>query len=235
MIMKQSRAGRSKKPEQGTVPQEWPFEGEIRAFEARDRRAPPPAGAVVCTGSSTVRGWHRMIRRDLAPLTVIPRGFGGSRMCDLLHYVGRVVLPYRPRAVVIYEGDNDIGSGQSPQAVLDGFRALVRRLRGRLPGVRLYVLAIKPSPCRWALWPRMQAANALLVRACRRDPRFLFVDVATPMLGADGRPRPDLYLADGLHMTRKGYRVWRDVVRPVLLARELRQEGARRPRRPGPA
>lgn len=204
------------------------FEQAVIRFEKQDERSPPPINAVVCVGSSSVRMWHGELANDLAPLTVIPRGFGGSNMNDLLHYADRLVLKHRPRAVLIYEGDNDIAQGVSPGQVVDTFEALVLLIHEELPACRVYLLAIKPSPKRWALWPKMQEANRLLAKACGGDDRLTFIDIASPMLGASGEPRPELYVNDQLHMSRLGYEVWREAVRPVLVEAERGLEPSER-------
>jgi len=208
------------RPAAGDYPDPARFEKAIEAFERQDAANPPPLGAVLCVGSSSMRLWHGAIRKDLAPLPIVPRGFGGSTMWDLLHFADRIVLPYLPRAAVIYEGDNDIAAGVSPERVRDVFLRLVAKIHGRLPETRIYCLSIKPSIARWKLWPAMRRANRLLAEACARDPRLVFVDVAAPMLGPDGRPRPEIFLKDNLHMNRKGYEIWRDALRPILLSRE---------------
>ncbi len=196
------------------------FAEAIAAFEEAAREAPPPAGAIVATGSSSMRGWHGAIADDLAPLTVIPRGFGGSNMNDLLHFADRVILAPQPRAVLIYEGDNDIAGGIPPEMVRDVFTQLVAVLHARRPGLRIYLLSIKPSPRRWDHWPAMQQANALLAAVCETDPRLTYIDVATPMLGAEGEPIADLYAGDRLHLSRAGYELWTGLVRDILVARE---------------
>src|SRR6185436_19041042 len=94
-----------------TAPDPLRFEGEVLAYEAADREWGTSSGAIVCVGSSTIASWAGTIERDLAPLPVLPRGFGGSTMLDALYYVDRLVLPYRPRAVLLYEGDNDVLMG----------------------------------------------------------------------------------------------------------------------------
>jgi len=203
-------------------PARW--ERDIARFEQADAQSAPPMGAVVCVGSSSMRMWHDEIADDLAPLTVIPRGFGGSNMNDLLHYADRLILAYRPRAVLIYEGDNDIGQGVAPHIVAQTFERLVARIHAELPGCRVYLLAIKPSPRRWELWPQMQRANDLLSAVCEQNERLTFIDIASPMLGEDGQPRAELYLDDQLHMTRAGYEVWREVVRPALVENEQQDE-----------
>jgi lysophospholipase L1-like esterase len=198
--------------------------GEIQAFLAEDARNPPLPQAIVGLGSSSMRAWHATIREDLAPLSLIPRGFGGSTMYDALRFADRIVVPYRPRAVLLYEGDNDIALEVPPEQVLAAFAAFVDTVRAALPDLRIYVISIKPSPSRWEIWPRMQEANRLLQAACAADSRLTYIDVASGMLGEDGRPRPEIFLPDRLHMNEAGYAIWREAVRPVLLERELRRE-----------
>ncbi|MCC5875808.1 MAG: hypothetical protein JJU11_06280 [Candidatus Sumerlaeia bacterium] len=198
---------------------DWPdpvarYESAIIAFE---EEGPQPTGAIVGIGSSSMRGWHGMINEDLAPLTIIPRGFGGSNMYDALYFVDRAVIAHEPRAVILYEGDNDIAMGKPPEAVLDTFRAFVARIHEADPTVRIYVLAVKPSISRVGVWPQMQATNELLRAECETDRRLFFIDVATPMLDEEGNMREELYLGDMLHMNRAGYEVWRDAVRPVIV------------------
>ena len=183
------------------------FEKNILAFEAKDEKSPPPRGAIVCTGSSSMVGWHGTIAKDLAPLTVIPRGFGGSTMNDAVHYADRVVTRYQPRAVVLYEGDNDIAGGIAPERFIEVFRALTAKIHKTLPEARIYVLSIKPSPSRWALWPKMQQANKLLEAECAKDKRLVYVSIVEGMLGPDGKPREEIFKQDRLHMNEKGYEI----------------------------
>ena len=200
------------------------FEAAIRGFEAADSLAPPPAGAVVCVGSSSMRGWHHRIAADLAPLTVIKRGFGGSTVFDVLHYADRVVLAYAPRAVLLYEGDNDVAAGIPVAQIEATYAALVARLRGAQPDLRIYLMSAKPSPSRWHLWPQMADLNRRLAALSAADPKLIYVDVATPMLGADGEPRPEIFKEDRLHMTDAGYDLWAAAVAPVLVPAETPYE-----------
>ena len=204
-------------PAAAALGNEW--EGSILAYEQQDLLAAPPANAIVVTGSSTIADWYWM-RNDLAPLEVIPRGFGGSTADDLDYYLERVVLVYAPRAVVIYEGDNDIGSGLTPQYVASRISQIAARISTRYPSTRVYVISIKPSPLRWGVWPQMQQANQLLANFCATDPRYAFIDTATALLGPDGYPIAEYYASDTLHLSAAGYPVWADVVRRVLLAGE---------------
>jgi lysophospholipase L1-like esterase len=200
------------------------FEEAIQKFEAEDRDNPPPPGAIVCTGSSSMRGWHENIKEDLAPLTLIPRGFGGSNMNDALHYAERIMIKYAPRAIVLYEGDNDIAQKIPPQNVVGTFRLFVNKIHSKLPDCRIYVLSVKPSISRWSMWPAMKETNRLLKEECLKKELLTFVDVASPMLNDEGEPVRELFLEDNLHMNRKGYILWRDILRPVLIEKELSEE-----------
>ena len=204
--------------------QRW--EEPISAFEAQDQANFPPTGAIVFNGSSSIYFWHEHLAEDMAPLTVIPRGFGGSTLLDALYYLDRIVLPYQPRAIVLYEGDNDIGRFKiTPLRLRELFAGYVNKVRERLPETRIYLLAIKPSVARWADWPAMQEANRLLEELCAADPLLTYIDVATPLLGVDGMPDASLFVEDRLHLNRAGYELWQTIVRPVLLEHELAFEG----------
>jgi len=200
------------------------FEKAIRRFETSDRKHHPPKSAIICIGSSSMRGWHETIAEDLAPLTVIPRGFGGSNMNDALHYADRIVLSCEPRAIVVYEGDNDIAQGISPKKVASTFQEFVEKIHKELPECRIYFLSIKPSIARWKLWPKMKETNRLVAAKCKKDKRLTFVDVASSMLDQKGNPRKEIFKEDKLHMTKDGYMIWRNALRPVLLRSELQYE-----------
>ena len=190
-------------------------EAEIRAFEASDRAAPPPTGGIVFLGSSSIRLWPSLAT-DFPGLPVLNRGFGGSTLPEATHYLSRVVLPHRPRTIVLYEGDNDLTFDWGPQQVAADYSRFVRMVRGALPGTRIVFISVKPSPSRWRLVDQQRELNRLVREIAARDTLQTFVDVFTPMLGANGRPRPELFLADSLHMTPAGYAVWREQLAPHL-------------------
>ena len=200
------------------------FEQAIQTFEAEDSKVMPPQGAIVGAGSSSMRGWHKTIGADLEPLTIIPRGFGGSNMNDLLYFAERVVIKYKPRAVVIYEGDNDTASGIPPAVIRDTFNAFTAKVHEHLPETRIYFLTIKPSVARWEMWPRMKEANGLIAAECEKSEFLTYLDVSTPMLDESGEVLKDIFVEDNLHMNSAGYEIWTDAVRPVLIKNELEFE-----------
>ncbi len=208
------------------LPNPGRFEGDIARFEVQDRTNPPPEGAIVLTGSSSIARWNNQAPAVLAPLTVIPRGFGGSVMNDVLHYLDRVALTYKPRAILIYEGDNDTGS-RNPipkELILDQLAQIITKVHEELPETRIYVLSVKPSVLRWGVWSEAQAVNAGYKAMADNDPLVYYVDVATPFLNSDGAVMDDIFVADNLHFNDLGNLIWGATIRAALMPIEARFE-----------
>ena len=192
------------------------FEKEIAAFEAADRTQPPPKDAVLFIGSSSIRLW-KSLAADFPNIAVINRGFGGSQIADSTRYADRIVIPYHPRRVVFYAGDNDLAVGKPPETLLADFEAFVTKVHSELPDVPISYISIKPSPLRWKLVDKMRKANALIEAYIKSGKNLDYIDVFTPMLGPDGQPRPELYRPDHLHMVAKGYELWTSIIAPRLV------------------
>ncbi len=193
--------------------QQW--EADIEAFEAADEAEPPPKGGVLFVGSSSIRMWTTLAS-DFPSVPVINRGFGGSELTDVIHFADRIVLPYDPGMIFLYEGDNDIANGASAAEVAAAFDRFVQLVRQRLPETRIAFIAIKPSPSRLQMMGEMKKANELIREQAASDDRLEYVDVFTPMLDADGQPRSELFLDDALHLNEDGYALWKEIVAPYL-------------------
>ncbi len=187
------------------------FEADIARFQQEDARVRRQPGGVVFVGSSSIRLWSTLAE-DLPAAAAINRGFGGSRVYDSVRYADRIVVPYQPRAVVFYAGDNDLQEGRSPEQVRADVLAFVQRVRAGAPQARIGFVSIKPSPSRAALLPQVRRANALVREAIAGVRGVDYLDVYTPMLGSDGQPREGLFVADRLHMNGEGYAIWTEVV-----------------------
>jgi lysophospholipase L1-like esterase len=190
------------------------FEAEVAAFEAADRAAPPPSGGIVFVGSSSIKLWD--LQTSFPDLKTINRGIRSSQLADAVRHAERIVIPYTPRVVVVYAGDNDIDGGATSEQVAVQFERFVRTVRAQLPDVRIVFIGIKPSLQRWDVIERIRLANALVRAYASRDDGLAFLDVDQAMLGWDERPRPELFVADGLHLSPAGYQVWTTLLRPLL-------------------
>lgn len=191
---------------------EW--ETDMQRFAAEDAQSPPPRGGVVFTGSSSIRLWETLAQ-DFPGVPVINRGFGGSELRDSTWYADRTLVPYAPRQILIYAGDNDLNSGRTPQQLHADFIAFVQRVRRDLPKAKIAYISTKPSPSRAQLLPAQREANALVQAEARRL-GVDYIDIFTPMLDAAGQPNEALFIDDRLHMNAAGYAIWKRVIAPYV-------------------
>jgi len=185
------------------------------------QKAPPAPGGVICIGSSHMQLW-KSVKQDLAPLTVVNYGIGGSRMTQAADlFIDNLAIPFKPRAVILYEGSNDINAGTKPETVLEDFRKLYGKLHAALPQARLYVLSVVPSPGkRFLKIAELRETNKLLAKECATQPWMKFIDITEPLIGADGQPRGELFKPGDIHMLPAGYAVWKSVIAPVIVPAE---------------
>jgi len=188
---------------------------EVRKLTAGDSSLQKKS-LILFTGSSSVRLW-KTLNTDFAEYNILNRGFGGSTMTDLQHYLDTLITPYRPVKVFIYEGDNDIGSGKAPDDIIADAIKLTRSIKDKLPETHVLFLSPKPSVSRWHLKERYELYNAKLKSWAATQKGVSFIDVWTPMLHANGLVRSDLFVEDGLHMNATGYEIWKQVIAPYLI------------------
>ncbi len=197
------------------------FSTEINNFLSQDKLSPPMENAVVITGSSSVRKWQHRIHQDLSGINIIARGFGGSNMNDLLFYADELIIKYKPKAVAIYEGDNDIAQGISPEKILQKYTELITKLKQSKSDIRIYFISIKPSILRWPLWGKMQKANALIKNYSMSDSSLFYIDVANALLNKD-KMKKNIFIQDGLHLNDYGYDLWGKTMADALLSLEAK-------------
>jgi lysophospholipase L1-like esterase len=195
-------------------PQSW--ENDIKKFEAADKLTPVPQNGVVFIGSSSIVRWDvAKYFPELGP-KAINRGFGGTVAADATYYADRIVIPYKPAIVVYYSGDNDVESPISAEDIASEFVKFEQKVHKALPNTKIVFISIKPSLRRWAFQDKMNKANAMVKSHVGMGRNMTYVDVVASMLGADGKPKPELFVEDGLHMTPAGYVVWTAALKPHL-------------------
>jgi len=195
-----------------------PFADEIAAFKKQDSIAFPPKHAILFVGSSSFRKWQD-VSAYFPNYTIINRGFGGSTLPDMIRYEQDIIFRYQPKQIVIYCGENDVASSDTvtAQQVFDRFKKLYTDIRLVMPDVPVLFVSLKPSPARWQMRDRMIAANKLIKKYLKKKNNAAFVSVWNDMLGADGKPMPDIFVGDNLHMNAKGYAIWQKIIEPYLL------------------
>jgi len=188
---------------------------EIEAFEKADTAKATPKGAVLFIGSSSIRLW-KTLEKDFPDSTVINRGFGGSQIEDSVAYVERIVVPYAPRMIVLYAGGNDINAGKTPDRVVADYEAFVAKVREKLPDVEIAYISIAGNPARWSQIEKVREVNRRIEAIAKAGKNLKYINTHDAMLGPDGMPKPDIFVADKLHMNEKGYAIWKEVVGPFL-------------------
>jgi lysophospholipase L1-like esterase len=187
---------------------DW-YEAEVAELERVPVNGTRPP---VFYGSSSIRLWETL-GEDFDP-RVVKVGFGGSTLeaCD--YFFGRLIPPLKPRSLLLYAGDNDLGDGRSAEQVLGWFRSLAGKVRKTVGAIPFGFLSVKPSPARAAITDRIQRLNELVREEIELDPAAYYVDIFSAMLDRSGKPRSEYFLEDGLHLNREGYRLWSRSLEP---------------------
>jgi len=195
-----------------------PFSNEIKAFKAKDSTEAPPKNAILFVGSSSFRVWSNL-QEYFPGYTIINRGFGGSTFPDVINYANDIIIPYQPKQVVVYCGDNDLASSDTITAttVANRFITLFELVRKHLPEANIAYVSIKPSPSRQKLMGKMEEANTQIQNFLTSQKNTAFIDVYHKMLNAEGQPNKNLFTGDMLHMNLRGYAIWQTVIQPYLL------------------
>jgi lysophospholipase L1-like esterase len=191
------------------------WEKEIAAYEAADRQEPPPRGAILFIGSSTVRRW-KTLAEDLTGHKVINRAFGGSEIADSTHFADRIIFPYEPRQVFLRAGGNDIHAGKLPEEVAADFVDFVRAVHARLPNTEILFIGVGPAPARWGETDKYRDLNERIRKLALGMRRVGFVGDFDLGITPDGRPREGVFVADKVHFNADGYKLLADRVRPYL-------------------
>jgi lysophospholipase L1-like esterase len=191
------------------------FESEIAELTSNDNSI-NKKDIVLFTGSSTIKMWQG-IQSDFPGYNILNRGFGGSETSDLLYYFDKLILPYHPTKIFIYEGDNDLNSGKSPAQILSSIDSLIGMIRQKVSGkVPIYLISPKPSISRWNLREKYLDYNTRLKALAAGKKHVYFIDVWNPALDTEGNVLKDIFLEDGLHMNQKGYAIWIKQIRRYL-------------------
>lgn len=190
---------------------EW-YAQEVATLAQRLRQNALPPSPVAFYGSSSIRLWDHL-PEDLNNPHALNLGFGGSTLAACVHFFDQLVPLAEPRSLLVYAGDNDLGDGQSPESVLDHFRALSEKIIRFDPTLPWAFLSIKLSPSRLSLRPQIDRANESIRQETARLPRASFIDVASPLLNAAGYPVSEYFQADGLHLSPAGYRRWAETLK----------------------
>jgi len=190
------------------------FQQEIDTFLQWDAKNSFPDHAILFVGSSSIRFWKS--HQGFPQYPVINRGFGGAHISDIQFYYDQVIGKYHPSMIVFYCGDNDIAADKPVSQVMQDYKQLTDHILKDFPDIKFVYVPIKPSSSRWSYWPKMKRANQQIKTYNQQNGPLFYVDLATPLLGSDGKPDDSLFRDDVLHLNDKGYAIWNEHLAPVL-------------------
>ena len=191
------------------------FIDEINEFKRLDKENFPEKGRILFTGSSSIRFWNSL-EKDMKPLKVLNRGFGGAHISHVIHHFDDIVRPYSPKAIVFFCGTNDLTALKTPEETLNDFKKFLNLVKNEFGTIKVYMIGIKPSVDRLYLDEEERVFNNSISFLAKEDPYLEYINVWDLMLNEDGTRMPDLYVEDGLHMNPKGYEIWTQLVRESL-------------------
>ena len=191
------------------------FIDEINEFKRLDKENFPEKGRILFTGSSSIRFWNSL-EKDMKPLKVLNRGFGGAHISHVIHHFDDIVKPYSPKAIVFFCGTNDLTALKTPEETLNDFKKFLNLVKNEFGTIKVYMIGIKPSVDRLYLDEEERVFNNSISFLAKEDPYLEYINVWDLMLNEDGTRMPDLYVEDGLHMNPKGYEIWTQLVRESL-------------------
>tara|TARA_Y100000746_G_scaffold145626_1_gene124588 strand:- start:176 stop:940 length:765 start_codon:yes stop_codon:yes gene_type:complete len=191
------------------------YQGAIDEFKEKDKATSPPEDLILFTGSSSIRFWGSL-KEDMAPHTVLNRGFGGAHIAHVNYHFNEVVKAYKPKAIVFFCGTNDLAALKSPEETFSDFEVFYSKVKKELPGTKLIVIGVKPSIAREYLIQEEKTLNELIANLATEEDLLTYVNVWDPMLTSEGKADPTLFVEDGLHINAKGYEIWTKLVRPTI-------------------
>ena len=191
------------------------WEKEIAAYEQSAQTNPPPKHALLFIGSSTILRW-KTLAQDFPGKRVINRGFGGSEIVDSTHFAARIVFPHEPKMVFLRAGGNDLHAGKSVEQVFADFKEFAGVIHSKLPEAEIVFISLSPSLARWDQHEKEKAVNQLIEEYTKQMPHLKYIEDYDMVLGADGKPRAELFVEDKLHFNTAGYKLLAERVRPFL-------------------
>jgi len=187
---------------------------------------PEPSNAVLFVGSSSIRRWESL-KMDFSDYNVIQRGMGGSVITDFSQLMNDVVVPYKPRAVVIWSGINDIQvNGSTADVVVPQVISALQQITNAVPSAKIFYLGMTRNPGNLASTGERTNANARIASFIQTNgnSNLNYVDLpaffeAIPVTSTNDLSNTNnlwYYYVDSLHLNKTGYAIWKKQIRSAL-------------------
>lgn len=176
-------------------------------------------------GSSSIRRWNT-IEENMAPYSVVKRGYGGAHYYDLIHFVERLIQDkQKAKAVVIFVANDITGKSSrdklhndlTPKQILRLFQVITKKIHKKLTEeLPIYVIETTPTPSRWKVWGQIATANDLIQSYTEKQPKLHFISTRNYFLNKRGVPEGKYFIQDSLHFSQAGYDLWEKIIKKEL-------------------
>jgi beta-glucosidase len=198
-----------------------PREGNwMRRHESFNERVKQGNVDLIFIGDSITQGWENAGKSVWAEFyghrNAVNLGIGGDRTQHVLWRLDHGNIDgISPKLAVLMIGTNNSGSN-TPEQIAEGVKAIVEKLRAKLPTTKVLVLAIFPRG-QTKDDPRRkvnEAANALIQKLA--DNQWVFyLDIGPKFLAPDGTLSREV-MPDLLHLNEQSYRIWAEAIEPMV-------------------
>ncbi len=200
------------------------FEKEILNLELLDFKNKADKNDLLFIGSSSIRLWNN-IENDMQPYSSVKRGYGGAHYYDLIHFTDRLITNHSPKAILVFVANDITGSNDmiktnndlSPKEVKKLFKYCYKSIRKIRKQVPVFVIETTPTPARWDVWDKISEANDLINRYCESKINLHFITTRDKFIDVNGLPIKSFFISDKLHLNKKGYKLWSDIIKEKLI------------------
>ena len=202
------------------------WEKDISKLESQDQSEKYTENAILFIGSSSIRAWNSM-EKDMFPYETIKRGYGGAHYSDIIHFTKRLVKNHSPKAILIFVANDIKGNNKSdiysknltdrtPNEVKRLFKLVIDQIRSVHKEIPIFGIETTPTKSRWKAWPKISLANDLIKEYCESKDNLYYISTRNHYIGENGLPTEELFIRDKLHLNRKGYALWGEIIKKNL-------------------
>ena len=170
-------------------------------------------GRIVLAGSSSMDYWE-MAPQAFAPYAILNTAIGGTTVTQWLTWYKSLITRYKPQAVVLYVGSNDINNGKGISGEQNAANTilLLDKISKELKKTPIFYVSINPCWFRKDAWGKIRTSNALVKAYCGKKKYLYYIDITSAFSLSNGTPDPALFLSDRLHPSERGYAVWKNQI-----------------------
>ena len=191
------------------------FDQEIKKLILKKDKLLSKKNLIVFYGSSSFRLWNNL-NEDFKSYNVLNYGFGGAFIEDCIRYFDRLFSNINPIAFVLYVGGNDLSLEYSNRKINSLFKILLTKIKSQFPYTKIICVSIKPSYHRIEKFKKIKKLNTIMKEELMKNGKNSYVDIFRLFLNKDEKIIKSYFVKDNLHLSKKGYEVWKNSILKVF-------------------